>query len=206
MAEQQRELSGWLSKLASSRVAGGPERWQRRWFLLDGDLLKFFNSQAEATSTSNATLAKWTLDLGVGASARMEAEAGRFVVHAAGDTYAFKADTDVEAEMWVCALPTQPRGQATPHGSAALSHGAPLGAMAQSIESRASLVSVGDATPIQLAAASPGGGAAAGPGGGGPGGVGRRKLELSLLLPPRRCCGGAIGAALRAHLALGGHP
>ena len=62
-------------------------------------------------------------------------------------------------------------------------------------------------TPHQSSSPQPArGGGGGGPGGGGPGGVGRRKLELSLLLPPRRCCGGAIGAALRAHLALGGHP
>lgn len=51
-----RSLDGWLSKLASTRSR--TPMWQRRWFVLSGDCLRYYNSPAESSGES-----KWSLEL-----------------------------------------------------------------------------------------------------------------------------------------------
>jgi len=112
-----RSLDGWLSKLATTR--SGSAMWQRRWFVLLGDRLSYFNSPADASGE-----AKWALELGtLGASASQyrdpatgESDPTRFDLRAGGEVVSLKADSEVEAEMWVCALETQPSNGAAPAG------------------------------------------------------------------------------------------
>jgi len=100
-----RSLDGWLSKLSTTR--SGSAMWQRRWFVLTGDRLCYYNSPGEASGEP-----KWTLELGVGgASASMHppgdgSDAARFDLRAGDELVCFKADSEVEAEMWLCALET----------------------------------------------------------------------------------------------------
>ena len=46
-----RSLDGWLQKLAKT-TSSGKEMWQRRWFVLQGDTLSFFNSMDDAANAS----------------------------------------------------------------------------------------------------------------------------------------------------------
>ena len=56
----EREMDGWLAKLAKKR-GGGEGNWQRRWFTLRGDMLCFYNAESEAQTKETP---KWSLDLG----------------------------------------------------------------------------------------------------------------------------------------------
>ena len=55
-----RELDGWLAKLAKAKRGGAAPMWQRRYFKLNGDMLTFYNTEEEAASGQP----KWSLDLG----------------------------------------------------------------------------------------------------------------------------------------------
>ena len=106
-----RELDGFLSKMPAraTRLAN----WQRRWFVLKGDTLAFFNTPEDATA---GTAPKWTLDLaqyGATATPLGAGEPTRFDLQAGAESFRLKADSEVEAEMWVAALKTEGRGD--PH-------------------------------------------------------------------------------------------
>ena len=109
----EREMDGWLSKLAKKR-GGGEGNWQRRWFTLRGDMLCFYNAESEAQTKETP---KWSLDLGqAGATATAFSAPGeppdntRIELHSGSDHVSLRADSEVEAEMWSAALATQPRG------------------------------------------------------------------------------------------------
>ncbi|EOD25337.1 hypothetical protein EMIHUDRAFT_237879 [Emiliania huxleyi CCMP1516] len=112
-----RSLDGWLSKLATTR--SGTSMWQRRWFVLSGDRLQYFNSPGDVGGGD----AKWTLELSaLGASTSDgpadQADAARFELLAGGQAYSLRADSEVEAEMWRAALDTPTAGSALPAPSA----------------------------------------------------------------------------------------
>ena len=101
--------------------------WQRRWFSLSGDTLAFYNTEQDA---ANGSTPKWTLDLGAhGASVSSYSEPGappdtmRIELSAGTEHFSFKADSEMEAEMWLSALPTNPRGGAAPVTPAASAMG-----------------------------------------------------------------------------------
>ena len=109
-----------MSKLAKRKSAAGQAPlWQRRFFTLRGDLLCFYNSEADVASGPP----KWSLDLGVkGATASPYVDpsgpdATRIELIAGDEHFSFRADSEVEAEMWSAALPTKPRN-GNGHGSA----------------------------------------------------------------------------------------
>ena len=56
--DSERSLDGWLSKLSTTSRGA---LWQRRWFVLRGDVLRYHNSPADAGSGLSG--AKWSLEL-----------------------------------------------------------------------------------------------------------------------------------------------
>ena len=96
-----RSLDGWLQKLAKT-TSSGKEMWQRRWFVLQGDTLSFFNSMDDAGGPP-----KWTIDLASGSTASVGSEATRIELLVGSEHVILKADSEVEAEMWISALATE---------------------------------------------------------------------------------------------------
>ena len=96
-----RSLDGWLQRLAKT-LSGGREMWQRRWFVLQGDTLTFFNAPDDVGGPP-----KWSIDLSNGSAASGGAEPTRIELYVGGEHIALKADSEVEAEMWVSALATE---------------------------------------------------------------------------------------------------
>ena len=128
-----RELDGWLSKLAKAKStrtsAGAAPLWQRRFFQLKGDMLYFWNTEEDAKG--GPSTAKWSLDLGAkGAMATpfsdptQPPDDSRIELIAGDEKFSFQADSEVEAEMWIAALTTPSRSgggipsAATPAGPA----------------------------------------------------------------------------------------
>ena len=102
MASQgTRSLDGWLQRLAKT-LSGGREMWQRRWFVLQGDTLTFFNAPDDVGGPP-----KWSIDLSNGSAASVGAEPTRIELYVGSEHIALKADSEVEAEMWVSALATE---------------------------------------------------------------------------------------------------
>ena len=102
MASQgTRSLDGWLQRLAKT-LSGGREMWQRRWFVLQGDTLSFFNAPDDVGGPP-----KWSIDLSNGSAASVGAEPTRIELYVGSEHIALKADSEVEAEMWVSALATE---------------------------------------------------------------------------------------------------
>ena len=113
-----RELDGWLSKLAKAKStrtsAGAAPLWQRRFFQLKGDMLYFWNTEEDAKG--GPSTAKWSLDLGAkGAMATpfsdptQPPDDSRIELIAGDEKFSFQADSEVEAEMWIAALTTPSR-------------------------------------------------------------------------------------------------
>ena len=97
MATQNRELDGFLSKMPARATRA--QMWQRRWFVLRGDTLCFFNTPEDASAGGAA---KWTLDLaahGATATPLGGGEPTRFDLVAGAESFCLKADSEVEAEM-----------------------------------------------------------------------------------------------------------
>ena len=92
--------------------------WQRRFFTLKGDMLAFYNTEEESSSGQPP---KWSLDLGAfGAAASPFTEPGappdaaRIELVAGEERFSLKAESEVEAEMWMAALATPPRREVHP--------------------------------------------------------------------------------------------
>jgi hypothetical protein len=113
-----RELDGWLAKLAKAKStrtsAAAAPLWQRRFFQLKGDMLYFWNTEEDAKG--GPSTAKWSLDLGAkGALATpfsdptQPPDDSRIELIAGDEKFSFQADSEVEAEMWIAALTTPSR-------------------------------------------------------------------------------------------------
>ena len=124
LLRMERSLDGWLSKLAKTRSSrgGAAPMWQRRWFTLRGDQLCCYHIEQDAASG----VPKWSLDLGAsGAAASMYAsqppDPTRIELQAGDEQFSLRAESEVEAEMWLAALVTPARGDGPPDMPAAVS-------------------------------------------------------------------------------------
>ena len=155
-----RSLDGWLQRLAKT-LSGGREMWQRRWFVLQGDTLTFFNTPDDVGGPP-----KWSVDLSNGSAASGGAEPTRIELYVGGEHIALKADSEVEAEMWVSALATD--GNA-PAPQATAPAGTPAGGPSAFSFMSAAAAEPALPAPTLSPAPSPAAQAAGAPGSGAPG-------------------------------------